>query len=117
MKRWPIRGWYLLGAGAAALALALPAAGQRERTPESLLPPGFGDPPPPAQPAPPPPPPPPSSGPSATPAQPGSPAPAAPSPAVPQIAPGAPLIGNAAEQDLAALAAQAPPPPIEIPDS
>jgi hypothetical protein len=41
MKRWRTRA--LLVAGAAALAVALPASGQRERRPQSLLPPGFGD--------------------------------------------------------------------------
>ena len=56
MKSWPTRA--LLLAGAATLILAIPASGQDRDDPESLLPPGFGDPetlPPPenkAQPAP-----------------------------------------------------------------
>jgi hypothetical protein len=41
MKPWPSRLLFL--AGAAAIAVAIPAIGQ-EQTPESLLPPGFGDP-------------------------------------------------------------------------
>ena len=51
MKSWPSKA--LLLAGAAALLVAIPAASQE--TPESLLPPGFGDPealPPPAEKAP-----------------------------------------------------------------
>ena len=42
MKPWPIRA--LLLAGAATLILAIPASGQDRDAPESLLPPGFGDP-------------------------------------------------------------------------
>src|SRR3954447_12100680 len=60
MKRW--RTSLLLLAGVAAAGVAIPAAGQRDKgkTPESLLPPGFGEQPPPPAPkqAPPPPPPP-----------------------------------------------------------
>jgi hypothetical protein len=48
MKRW--RNNLLLAAGAAAAALAIPALSQE--TPESLLPPGFGDPAPPPTPSP-----------------------------------------------------------------
>src|SRR4051812_32755493 len=50
MKRW--RTSLLLLAGAAAAGLAIPAAGQRDKgkTPESLLPPGFGEQPPPPAP-------------------------------------------------------------------
>jgi hypothetical protein len=48
MKRW--RTSLLLLAGTAALGFALPAAGQRDQPPESILPPGFGDQPPPPQP-------------------------------------------------------------------
>jgi hypothetical protein len=59
MKRW--RTSLLLLGGAAAIGLALPAAGQRDKGkgPESLLPPGFDQPPPPAlkEATPPPPPP------------------------------------------------------------
>ena len=73
MKRWRTRTIWLLGAGAASLAFAIPAAGQRDRSPESLLPPGFGEPPPPRQ-APPPPPASATPAPSATPVAPGTPA-------------------------------------------
>lgn len=45
MKRW--RTSLLLLGGTAALAFALPAAGQRDQAPESILPPGFGEPAPP----------------------------------------------------------------------
>ncbi len=45
MKRW--RTSALLLAGGAALAVAIPAIGQRDKAPQSLLPPGFGEPPPP----------------------------------------------------------------------
>jgi len=74
MSSWPARA--LLLAGAAALLGAIPASSQEREAPESLLPPGFGDPealPPPenkAQPAP-------------------RPAPGTPAPA-PRSAPGAP---------------------------
>ncbi|HEU0100509.1 MAG TPA: hypothetical protein VFQ67_17245 [Allosphingosinicella sp.] len=103
----PLRAKLLLLAGGAALAFAIPAMGQREKGPESLLPPGFGDPPPPA------------------PKEPAPETPAAPSPsppAAPQSAPapprsGAPLeIEDAAAEDLEALARQSLPPPIEIPE-
>src|SRR4051812_45952696 len=58
MKRW--RTSLLLLGGAAAIGLALPAAGQRDKGkgPESLLPPGFDQPPPAPKETPPPPPPP-----------------------------------------------------------
>src|SRR3954469_2490520 len=50
MKRW--RTSLLLLAGIAAAGVAIPAAGQRDKgkTPESLLPPGFGEQPPPPAP-------------------------------------------------------------------
>src|SRR4051812_47633517 len=59
MKRWRTKLLVLLG-GAAAIGLALPAAGQRDKGkgPESLLPPGFDQPAPPAPKETPPPPPP-----------------------------------------------------------
>lgn len=41
MKRWRTR--ILLLAGGAALAIAIPAFGQRDKGPQSLLPPGFGE--------------------------------------------------------------------------
>lgn len=50
MKSWPSKA--LLLGGAAALLVAIPALGQEREAPESLLPPGFGDPetlPPPAK--------------------------------------------------------------------
>ena len=96
--------------GAAVFSFAIPAAGQREKAPESLLPPGFG--PPPAkqdEPV--------SEGP-AQPAAPEAPS-AAPPPPPPPSGPGLsrPRIENSAEEDLAALEAQQNlPPPIEIPD-
>ena len=42
MKSWPRKA--LLLAGAASLLVAIPALGQNQEDPESLLPPGFGDP-------------------------------------------------------------------------
>ena len=113
MKRSRNRAIFCGGVAAAALAFAIPAAGQRERSPESLLPPGFGEqPPPPREPATPPPP-----GPAPAPAQPGAPAPA-PSPiGVQPIAPDGGIVEDAAQQDLEALAAQDVPPPIEIPEA
>ena len=50
MKSWPRKA--LLGAGLISLLAAIPASGQNQEDPESLLPPGFGDPkalPPPEQ--------------------------------------------------------------------
>ncbi|HEX8238806.1 MAG TPA: hypothetical protein VF574_03595 [Allosphingosinicella sp.] len=104
----PLRAKLLLLAGGAALAFAIPAAGQRDKGPESLLPPGFGEPPPPApkEPAPDTP---------ATPS-PASPAPPSPSPAPPRS--GIPLaVEDSAAEDLEALAQQNLPPPIEIPEA
>jgi hypothetical protein len=102
----PLRAKLLLLAGGAALAFAIPAAGQREKDPESLLPPGFGEPPPPA------------------PREPAPEAPPAPSPAAPSAPspvpspPGQPLpIGDSAAEDLEALAQQQVPPPIEVPEA
>ncbi|MGZ8284475.1 MAG: hypothetical protein ACXW27_02805 [Allosphingosinicella sp.] len=105
----PLRAKLLLLAGGAALAFAIPAMGQREKGPESLLPPGFGEPPPPAPKAP----------------SPDSPAAPLPSPSVPAPAsPSAPPrpddgleVDDSAAQDLEALARQALPPPIEIPEA
>jgi hypothetical protein len=103
----PLRARLLLLAGGAALAFAIPAMGQREKGPESLLPPGFGEPPPPAPKAPAPDAP-------GTPS-PSSPAPPAPPPSRPRTA--APLeIEDAAAEDLEVLARQNLPPPIEIPE-
>ena len=42
MKSWPARTLILAGLGS--LAVALPAFGQDQEAPESLLPPGFEDP-------------------------------------------------------------------------
>lgn len=118
MKRSPSKA--LLVAGAALLALAIPAVGQE--TPESLLPPGFT----------PPPPPPPPAGPAqpapgtATPAPPPSaPAPSAnpaprPSPSVSRPPPPSRSIEallTSSDEDLEALAEQLLPDPIEIPEA
>src|SRR5579875_3671805 len=84
MKRWRTR--ILLLAGGAALAVAIPALAQRDKGPQSLLPPGFGEqPPPPKEKAPERP-----AAPAATPAAPtgSSPAPATPSTTPPEAAPG-----------------------------
>ncbi|MDB5693763.1 MAG: hypothetical protein JWO81_2826 [Alphaproteobacteria bacterium] len=129
MKRW--RTSLLLLAGGAALAIALPAFGQRDKAPQSILPPGFGDssnvprkapaerpaPPPPAAPT----------GPSTTQAAPASGAPAAPSAGAtaPQAATGAPTtvtsdepaVENPDATDLQDLSQNQRPPAIEIPDS
>jgi hypothetical protein len=105
MKPWRAKLLLLL-AGGAALAFAIPAAGQRDKGPESLLPPGFGDPPPPAPKEPSP------DGPAPAP----TPAPRVPAP--PPPASGEPLsVEDSAAEDLAALAAQHLPPPIEIPEA
>jgi hypothetical protein len=112
----PLRAKLLFLAGGAALAFAIPAMGQRDKQreggPESLLPPGFGEPPPPAPKAPAP------AGP-ATPSP--SPSPSSPAPSAPPQPPvrrSAPLeIEDSAAEDLEALARQSIPPPIEIPES
>ena len=110
MKRW--RAKLLLASGAAALAFALPAAGQEEKAPESLLPPGFGDPADaPNQPQP-------------QPDQPAAPAPSE-TPAVPPGFSAPPpgggeslVVEDSAAEDLEALAElENLPPPIEIPDA
>ncbi|HEX8376098.1 MAG TPA: hypothetical protein VF606_13065 [Geminicoccaceae bacterium] len=106
----PLRAKLLFLAGGAALAFAIPAMGQRDTGPESLLPPGFGEPPPPAPKAPQPDPP-------GTPAPASPPSPAAPAPARRAAPPVTGLaIEDAAAEDLEALARQALPPPIEIPE-
>jgi hypothetical protein len=102
MKPWRARLLFL--AGGAALAFAIPAAGQREKGPESLLPPGFGEPPPP-EPK------------ERTPDNAAAPAPPAPAPSptgVP-VAPGALPVQDSALEDLEALSEQQLPPPIEVP--
>ncbi|HET9640296.1 MAG TPA: hypothetical protein VFP12_13920 [Allosphingosinicella sp.] len=105
MKPW--RAKLLLLAGGAALAFAIPAMGQRDKGPESLLPPGFGDPPPPAPKEP-------SPAAPATPS-PASPAPSTPSPTAPR--PSDPLaIEDSAAEDLEELTERSMPPPIEIPE-
>ena len=103
----PLRAKLLLLAGGAALAVAIPAMGQREKGPESLLPPGFGEPPPPAPKEPSP----------DTPATPSQSSPTPPSPPRAPPRPSAPLeIEDAAAEDLEAIAQQSLPPPIEIPE-
>ena len=105
MKPWRAR--LLLLAGGAALAFAIPAAGQRDKAPESLLPPGFGEPPPPAPKEPP-------SDNAASPS-PSLPAPLLPGDSAPVPEPGL-GVEDAAAEDLEALA-DALPPPIEIPEA
>lgn len=101
MKHW--RNKLVFLGGAAALAAAIPALSQETETPESLLPPGFEDPatvPPPELN---------TIAPSAT-----------PTPLSPDTAPAArepqTIIEDAAAEDLEALTALEPKPPIEIPD-
>jgi hypothetical protein len=130
MKRW--RTSSLLLAGGAALAIGFPALGpafgQRDKAPQSILPPGFGEPapapkekaPPAERPAP--------AAPAATPTGPasvptGAPA-TTPTPAAP-AAPGTPTtvesdepaVSDSAAGDLESLAQNQPPPAIEIPDA
>jgi hypothetical protein len=111
MKR--LRARLLLLAGAAGLAFALPAAGQRDGTAESVLPPGFGDPT--APPAPPPKqtPPPGEEPPSET-GEP--PAEDEPPPPPPSRFADAPIIENSAAEDLEDAPELNLPPPIELPD-
>src|ERR1700684_1979917 len=97
MKRWRTR--ILLLAGGAALAIALPvlgpAFGQREKGPQSLLPPGFGEPnPAPKEKAPARPPPP-----AAAPAAPPAPGPATPAPAGAAPGEGAEGVAGVVESD------------------
>jgi hypothetical protein len=100
----------LLLGGAAALAIAIPAIGQ-EAPPESLLPPGFGDP---NAPPPPPPPPPVDTTPGDLPPEEGG---AAPRPRQ-RSAPSDAVVEDSALEDLAALEALIPTePPVEIPDA
>ncbi|HEX4736484.1 MAG TPA: hypothetical protein VH331_02875 [Allosphingosinicella sp.] len=127
MKRWRTRS--LLLAGGAALAIALPvfgpAFGQRDKAPQSLLPPGFGEqnPPPkekaPERPA--------AAAPAAGAAAAGptpAPAGAAPAGAAPAAGGGVsavvesdePAVENNATQDLENQAENEAPPAIEIPD-
>jgi hypothetical protein len=111
MPRW--RGKFLLLAGVAGLAFALPAAGQRDAAAESVLPPGFGDPgtpaPQPKQEAP-------APANEAAAEEPPAPAPASGEGRGVSVS-DAPVIENSAEEDLEDLAAQNLPPPIEIPDA
>ncbi|HEX8622225.1 MAG TPA: hypothetical protein VF718_09645 [Allosphingosinicella sp.] len=103
----PLRARLLLLAGGAALAFAIPAAGQREKAPESLLPPGFGETPPPAP-----------KEPASDPGNAASPStPSPPPPASVPVAPGALPVQDSAIEDLEALAEQNLPPPIEIPEA
>jgi hypothetical protein len=109
MKRWRNRVLFL--AGAASLAIAIPAFGQRDAAPESLLPPGFGDPadPPPretpAEPAP-------TPGPAEpAPEQPNAPTQRSPAGSIEDLA-----IENAAIEDLEDQLPKGPP-PIEMPEA
>ncbi|HEX5182753.1 MAG TPA: hypothetical protein VFW19_06320 [Allosphingosinicella sp.] len=120
MKRWRTR--ILLLAGGAALAAAIPvlgpAFGQREKAPQSLLPPGFGEQTPPREKAPRP------AAPAATPAAPATPAAAPPAAAASaQAEPGLSSVvesdepvENSSASDAQADAENQPPPAIEIPD-
>ncbi|MFL6845903.1 MAG: hypothetical protein ACJ8ER_13610 [Allosphingosinicella sp.] len=109
MKPW--RAKFLLLGGAATLAFAIPAAGQRDSQrqggPESLLPPGFGEPPPPA----------PKEPPADNAATPATPSPPTPAPPPPTSAVPAPTVEDSAVEDLEALTQQNVPPPIEIPEA
>jgi hypothetical protein len=101
MQRWRNKALFLSGAALFAAA-AIPALSQDTRTPEPLLPPGFQEPP-------------------APPAEENAAAPATPAPAptaapAPSALPGLETVENAAAEDLEALAALEPPPPVEIPD-
>jgi hypothetical protein len=131
MKRWRTR--ILLLAGGAALAIALPvfgpALGQRDKSPQSLLPPGFGDtsnapkekaserpstatpsPAPPSAPTPVAPSEPEAGGPAA-----GA---AAAAPTVPTVVESdEPAVENSAAEDLADEAQNQAPPAVEIPDA
>jgi hypothetical protein len=104
MKRSRIKLLSLAGA-ASLLALAIPALGQDEKAPESLLPPGFGDPvaPPPRE---------------QDPAAPAAPKASPARPALPgEAADGEPAVEDAAAEDLEQLALAAASRGIEIPDS
>ena len=107
MKRW--RSKILLLAGVAGLGFAIPAIGQRG-SPESLLPPGFGDPG--TQPS--------APAEEAPPTEESGTAAGTPPPPVTRessvATSDAPVFENAAEEDLESLAAQQIAPPIEIPD-
>lgn len=114
MKPWPSRTLLLAAAAAAAVAAALPAAGQD--TPESILPPGFGDP------ATPPPPPAPRVEPSASAPTPSATTPASPPPPRPRVTQVIPLgegdqigEGNRIGEG-GGVTIEPPPPPIEMPD-
>jgi hypothetical protein len=107
MKRW--RNSLILLGSAATLAIALPALSQETKAPESILPPGFGDPD-----TPPPPPPPPEA--NETDPRTDLPPRAAPPRPREEISEFDTVIENAAAEDLEALEALQPPPPVEIPD-
>jgi hypothetical protein len=105
MKRWRASALLLAGVGGLALAtLGGPAAGQQEKEPEQLLPPGFDDPAtvPPAE--------------DDEPASPPAPAPAPPLPGDGLPGEDVPLVEDAAQEDLEDLAALDLPPPIEMPE-
>jgi hypothetical protein len=100
MKPRPSKIWLLGAAGGLAALLALPAAGQD--SPESLLPPGFGDPVAPAREAVP------------APARPGQPAPLLPT--APPAAAAVPTMVPVEEAGTETAAAGEIEPPVEIPD-
>jgi hypothetical protein len=92
-----------LAAGAATLALALPALGQQQDAPESLLPPGFGSPPPAAEPA------------SPAPDAAAGPAAPLPTPAVDEGGSGSAVAETLLPADIARLIAEEVEPPEELP--
>src|SRR4051812_28724693 len=120
MKRWRTRA--LLLAGGAALAIAIPAFGQRDKGPQSLLPPGFGEPatvpkekaPPAPATTPSTPAPAPGPGPTGVPAAATPAAPAAPGTPT-TVESDEPAVDDSAAGDLEAQAQNQPPPAIEIP--
>ena len=104
MKRSPTK--FVLLAGAVSLLAAIPAFGQEEKAPESLLPPGFGDPsslPPPEK------------TPGSPPADPAAPAPPG-QPGRPLPPEADPLVEDSAAEDLEDLPFAAVP-GIEIPEA
>ncbi|MEA3038089.1 MAG: hypothetical protein QOE79_602 [Sphingomonadales bacterium] len=116
----------LLLAGVAAVGIAIPAAGQRDKgkSPESLLPPGFGEQPPPPAPKPAPAPAP-TAAPASTPAAPAAPSGNSPSGVSAEAPPPAPVAGpvesggveETNSTDLAEDQLPQAPPAIEVPEA